>query len=288
MRSRLLLNLFLVFTIALVHAGCAKKVPPSLGLPFNLSSMFEGKPAARDKSWKEKGILLVKEGNVPGAIDAFIQHVLEGPEDYSGFNAIAICYRRLGNHAEAAKNFERALELAVSPEDRAKVLANLGDLYLSADKPQTALGFFKEATALAEKNPLYRIFIAKSFLSLGDEDRARKVLASAEELEPELPKWESDDDRGLGSYVMARCYLSLRDETKVLHHLENAIKRNPGKYVPLIRRELTDTTSLLFSLKGNPKLEKALRAGKRDAGAREHDSGFRAPAATGRARTGNR
>jgi tetratricopeptide (TPR) repeat protein len=164
---------------ALVASGCGKKVIRQ-GMPFDLDRVFTGIPSAKEESWKEKGIRLAKEKDYPKAIEAFMQEVVEEPESFFGFNAIAVCYKNLGDHTNAMKNFERAAEFAESPEERAKLLANIGNLYFSAGRPQVALDNYKEAASQFPKDPLYLILIARTFLVLGDNERARKVLATAE------------------------------------------------------------------------------------------------------------
>ncbi len=161
-----------IFAI-LAAAGCAKKQVRT-GMPFGLDKVFTGLPAAAKETWKDKGIRLAKEKQFDQAIQAFTEHVVEEPEDFFGFNGIAVCYKNMGDHTNAMKNYERALEFADSQEDKAKVLANIGNLYFATGKPQAALGYYKEAAAEFEKNPLYLVLIARTFVILNDYDRAKR------------------------------------------------------------------------------------------------------------------
>jgi tetratricopeptide (TPR) repeat protein len=158
------------------------------------------------------------------------------------------------------RNFERALELADSSEQKAKILANIGNLYFSAEKPQVALGFYREAAAEYDKNPLYLVLIARTFLVLNENDRARKALAQAEAMERLLDKDEREEDRGLGSYLMALSYAALNDEEKVLKYVNRVLKINPKKYLPRIKKELSDETSLLYTLQDHPKIAQMMRS----------------------------
>jgi tetratricopeptide (TPR) repeat protein len=254
----LLGGLLLVLGVMLATGGCGKKITKT-GVPFELDAVFQGKLPALKTSPKERGIRLAKERNFQEAIEAFTQHVLEEPENFSGFNALAVCYKNMGDHANAMKNFERALEFAESTEEQAKILANIGNLYYVANKPQVALGYYKEATTLFDKNPLYLILIARTFVALQEYDRARRVLATAEEISKDLEKYERDDERGLGSYLMAYCYVALNDEEKVYLHVENALKANPGRYVTRFKEDVDDSTSPLYTLKGDPRFEKIIK-----------------------------
>ncbi len=117
-----------------------------------IESSLESRPPRRN-SWKDKGVRLAKEKDYSKAIEAFMQHVVEEPESFFGFNAIAVCYKNLGDPSNAMKNFERAFEFTESPEERAKVLANIGNLYFSAGRSQVALDNYKEAASEFPKDP---------------------------------------------------------------------------------------------------------------------------------------
>jgi tetratricopeptide (TPR) repeat protein len=256
-RRSLVRYLLIGICAVLTASGCGKKAIRQ-GMPFDLDRVFSGGPSTTEESWKEKGIRLAKEKDYRQAIEAFMKEVVEEPESFFGFNAIAVCYKNLGDHANAMKNFERASEFAETPEERAKLLANIGNLYFSAGRPQVALDNYKEAASQFPKDPLYLILIARTFLVLGDHDRARKVLATAEKIHKNLEKYERGEDKGLGSYLAASCYLALSDENKVFQYLESALKANPSKYVPRIEKDTSDEKNLLFTLKDDPSLKKIM------------------------------
>ncbi len=256
--ARSVMRFLLIGICAIVAAaGCGKKAVRQ-GMPFDLDKVFTGIPSPKEESWKEKGVRLAKEKDYPKAIEAFTQHVVEEPESFYGFNAIAVCYKNLGDHSNAMKNFERASEFTESPEERAKVLANIGNLYFSAGRLQVALDNYKEAASEFPKDPLYLVLIARTFLMLGDHERAKRVLATAEKIHKNLEKYERGEDKGLGSYLAASCYLALNDESKVLQYLESALKANPAKYVPRIEKDTADEKNLLFTLKDDPSLKKIM------------------------------
>lgn len=249
---------FIAVCALLMVGGCAKKMVRT-GVPFELDKVFVGIGSRPPESWREKGVRLAKEQDFDQAIEAFRNHVLQEPNDFFGFNALAVCYKNLGDHTQAMRNYERALEFAGSKEDRAKVLANIGNLYSSANKPQVALGYYKEAASEFPKNPLYLVFIARAFVVLNEPDRARRVLAEAERLYNDLESYESDDDRGLGSYHMAYSFLALNEEDKVFKYLEDALKANPEKYIPRLEKDFSDQKSLWYTLKDEPKLKNVMR-----------------------------
>ncbi|MCA1959480.1 MAG: tetratricopeptide repeat protein [Desulfomonile sp.] len=258
---RLVRGFLICLCILAATAGCGKKVVRQ-SMVFDLDKVFSGIFASTAKEseeqFKEKGIRLAREGDFKSAIDAFMRHVEEYPEDYFGFNAIAVCYKNLGDDTNAMRNFERALEFADNPEDHAKVLANIGNLYHARNKFQTALVYYKEAASVFEKNPLYHILIARTFINLGEDERARKVLTQAEQNARAIDTYERSDERGLGYYHLAHCFASLGEEDKVYKYLELAIKTNPDVYVRRTEKDINDQKNLLFSLKEDPRIKTLL------------------------------
>jgi tetratricopeptide (TPR) repeat protein len=248
----LLAPVLVCICISVALGGCAKRLQLKLGIPFGLDTIPTEKVARAQESWKDKGMRLVHDNKYKEAVESFKAYVVENPEDSFGFNALAVCYKNLGDPANAMRNYERALELVASPEEKAKILGNIGNLYFSADKPQAALGFYKEAAAECDNNPLYLALIARTFIVLQEYDRARKVLAEAEKLQSRQDKHEREEDRGLAPYLMAQAYAALNEEEKVLDYLRQALKANPAKFVPRLKKDLSDEKSLLYTLKEDP------------------------------------
>jgi tetratricopeptide (TPR) repeat protein len=257
-RSRLIRTMLVGLCMLVAAGGCGKKVTRQ-GVPFDLDSVFAGKQAPLKESWKEQGMRQAKEGDFEPAVEAFTQHVVEEPESFFGFNAIAICYKNMGDHTKAMQNFERALEFADDKEEKAKVLANIGNLYFAANSYRVAMDKYQEAVKEFENNPLYLILVARTWLMLDEPERARKVLIMAEDILKNLDKYEQGDEKGLGYYLMAQCYLALNDEEKVFQRLEKALKANPLRYVKRIEKDIADEKSLMYTLKEDERLQKALR-----------------------------
>ncbi|MGC8907419.1 MAG: tetratricopeptide repeat protein [Desulfomonilaceae bacterium] len=250
--------LFLLLASFLI-GGCGVK-PLKKGVPFDLDQVFPGVFAAELEGPKEKGLRLVKARDYAGAIEAFKNYVLEQPEDFFGFNAIAVCYKNLGDNAKAMQNFERALEFAHSPEERAKVLANIGNLYSASGKYQVALGYFKEAYNEFPENPMYLILIARTFIYLDEPQRAQKVVKTIEEAMADLPRYEREEDKGLGYYLLAQVYAALNEEEKVFETLRKAMKANPSRFIARIEADSSDETNLFYTLKDDSRLKRLIRA----------------------------
>jgi tetratricopeptide (TPR) repeat protein len=258
-----LLGYLVIGICALVMAsGCAKKVAKQ-GILFDLDKVLTDRKTKdedpKEEPWKEQGLRLAERKEFDKATEAFMRHVEEEPEEFFGFNALAICYKNAGDHAQAMKNFERALEFTESNEDKAKVLANIGNLYFAANKSQVALGYYKQAESLCEKNPLYLILISRAFLLQDEPERARTVLTKAEASHSALKKYERDEDRGLGYYLMAQSWAALGEEEKVLTYLEMAMKANPEKYSRRVEKEARDERSLFFTLKDQSDMKEMIK-----------------------------
>ncbi len=242
----------------LIVSGCGKKFG-SHGIPFGLDKVFTGKLNPVKESWKDEGVRQAREGNFEPAIEAFTRHVLDEPESFFGFNAIAICYKNMGDYTKAMQNFERALEFADQKEEKAKVLANIGNLYFTMNSHQVAMQYYKEAANEFEKNPLYLILIARTWLMLNEPERARKVLISVEGIQKNLDRYEHGDEKGLGHYLLAQCYLALNDEEKMFKGFEKALKSNPLRFVKRIERDIGDEKNLMYTLKDDNRLSKAIK-----------------------------
>lgn len=243
--------------LCLFLCSCSKKVLKS-GMPFDMDKIAFENPTEKTGGWKEKGIQLARSREYNLAIEAFNKHVEENPKDSFGFNAMAVCYKNIGDYQSAMKNFDKALEISAKGEDRSKVLGNIGNLYFSTGKLQTALGFYKDAAAEFEDNPFYVILVARTFVSMNDFDRARKALSQAEPHVNKLETYERDEDRGLGYYLLAQSYAALNDEEKLFQSLDKALRLNPFRFSYKIRQDSADETNLLYTLKDDPNFTRLL------------------------------
>lgn len=223
---------------------------------FDLDKVFDYEVTEEEQSWKDKGRMLARLGDLEGAVEAFTSYVEERPEDYYGFNALAICYKKQGDHRKAMTNFERALEFAQTPDERAKILANIGNLYKTWGKPQVALGYYKEAAKESDGQPYHLILVSRAYMALDQSDRAKKVLEQIEHSDKPIEDPDNVDDPGLASYLMAVTYLALgkAEPDKVIRYLEDAVKADPDRFVLQIERDMNREQSLLYTLKGDPTL----------------------------------
>lgn len=252
------------FAMLLLCAGCSKKVVRKDTMVFDLDEVFKkgsGSVEAGEihEQWRERALELARSGDMKEAVEAFERYVEQDPENYFGFNGLAVCYKRLKDQPAALTNFDRALELADTSSERAKVLGNIGNLYLDANQPQAALGYYKEAASKNKNHPYYLILIAYTFLKLGDHDRAHKVLVEAEDNIKRLKQLDNVD-QGKSYYYLARCLLGAgeEDREKVYRYLKLALKADSERLLPRLKRDVNNGQSLFYTLKDDEDLEKLL------------------------------
>ncbi len=248
----------LCLALVLVMGGCSKKVTRS-GVPFDMDKIAFESVDSSVEDWKAKGVRLARQKEYAEAIDAFSRYIEETPGESFGYNALAVCYKNIGDQRQAMKNFDKALELAPKGEERAKILGNIGNMYFSSGKMQAALGFYKDAAAEFEENPFYVILVARTFVSMNDFDRARKALSQAEPNLERLDSYEREEDRGQGYYLLAQSYAALNDENRLWEYLDKAFKANPMRFISKINKDTSDEMSLFYTLKDDIKLQKLLK-----------------------------
>jgi tetratricopeptide (TPR) repeat protein len=257
-RLLIILSMLCVFVCASILAtGCSKKIIRQSTV-FDLDKTFAEKSEDSRENFKDKGIQLARERNFVQAIDLLKKYTQDRPADFSAFNALAISYKNTGDFSNAMLNFEKALNLASAAEERAKILANIGNLYYSDGKYQAALGFYKEAASEFDKNPMYMILIARTFVVLGDYDRAKKVLSTLNSKGFCPSDLDKGEDRGLNNYLLAEIYTGLNDEKKVYANIEEALKLDLPRFRAKLLHDMRDEKNLFYTLKGDKRVNDIL------------------------------
>jgi tetratricopeptide (TPR) repeat protein len=246
-------------------AACGLKTTVK-GVVFDMDKVIQEfkeltSPASQgqDQPRREEGRRLAEAGDLRAAVEAFKRVVEEEPENFFGFNAIGVCFKNMGDDENALKNFERALEFAESPKDHAKVLSNIGNLYFTRGNLQAALGYYKEASSYSDKNPLYFALIARTFMALGEADRAQRVLAQSDEQGATPDDGDKPEDAATAYYLMALCWAGLGNEAEMMRRLELSLRTDPTRMAVRLGKDLQDERSLLYTMKDEPAL-KALGA----------------------------
>ncbi len=256
--SDILLRIFVLCCAFTLFSGCSKKVMRNDSV-FGLDSLSLEKFEKSDENLKKKGIELAREKSFEKAIEALKEYTQKNSSDSSAYNALGISYKSLGDFSMAMNSFERALTLTKQPQERSKILSNIGNLYYASGKYQAALGFYKEAAAEFEQNPLYLIFIARTFVMLGDYERARKVVSQVEKNFPRSGhEQKAKEDLGLDYYLLAEIFTGLNEENKVYVNIEKALRADPARFVAKLRKDMQNEENLFYTLQGDKRIQKML------------------------------
>ena len=66
----------------------------------------------RDWDWRDRGIQLLEEGDLPGAERQFKQLIVSQPDHHDGFEGLALAYKQMGRKEEALFFMQEALARA--------------------------------------------------------------------------------------------------------------------------------------------------------------------------------
>jgi len=144
-------------------------------------------------------------------------------------NKIGISLLLLQRHAEAKKEFERAIKLDKSyPE----AYNNLGALFYNARRYGTAIKEYKKAIRLADENASFHSNLGTAYFSQKDFDRATREYQRAMQIDPQIfdrapsggvaVKLVTSNDLGHFHYVMAQMYGQHGDQERCKHYLSKA------------------------------------------------------------------
>ena len=103
------------------------------------------------------------------------------PEDFMAWYNLGQVRRRLGQNEEAASALDRAAE--IKPDDFA-VLFSLGRLRLSQGRPQAAADWFQRAAKLPKAAPVIQRWLGEAFARLDKEEEARQAFKAAVKSNP--------------------------------------------------------------------------------------------------------
>lgn len=149
------------------------------------------------------------------------------PDDPVVLNNLGELYRLTDRPVEAEATLREAYEAAAAPRwsgvtrNRALPGYNLGLLRIAGGRPDEALPWLEQATALDPGNLDVRDTLLQAALSTAPEERFRQLLAAAEQTFPGHPLWRYY--RGL--FALARQGRA----TEAREHLAAALAADPGE-----------------------------------------------------------
>lgn len=91
-----------------------------------------------------------------------------------------VCYSKLGRTDDALKTYEKALEYDPQNADSVGLYVSLGSLYISKNKPYTAIDYLEKASEIYPEQPAAHAYLAIAYAMAYEYDRADEqiILAS--------------------------------------------------------------------------------------------------------------
>lgn len=122
-----------------------------------------------------------KLGDYESSLDAHIHALKIKPSLFKSRVTAGVCYSKLGRMEEALRTYEKALEYDPQNADSVGLYVSLGSLYISQNKPYTAIDYLEKASAIYPEQPAAHAFLAIAYAMAYEYDRSDEqlVLASA-------------------------------------------------------------------------------------------------------------
>jgi tetratricopeptide (TPR) repeat protein len=118
-------------------------------------------------------------GNYAEAEKQWAQVVAIAPERFEGHSNLGALYNDMGRYADAERELRRALE--IDPHAR-PILNNLGALYQSMGRDAEAISYFDRARAMAPETHILLLNLGDSYRRLGRDADAATAYARGREL----------------------------------------------------------------------------------------------------------
>ena len=118
-------------------------------------------------------------GNYAEAEKQWLQVIAVAPDQYEGHANLGGLYSDLGRYADAERELRRALE--IDPRSRIS-LNNLGSLYQYMDRDAEAVMFFEQARTIGPETHFGMLNLGDSYRRLGQQDQAAAAYRRAREI----------------------------------------------------------------------------------------------------------
>jgi tetratricopeptide (TPR) repeat protein len=90
-----------------------------------------------------------------------------------------VCYRKLGDDANALLYYEKALEYDSENADSVGLYVSLGSLYIENNKPYTAIDYLEKAAELYPEQPAAHAYLAIAYAMAYEYDKSEEQLTLA-------------------------------------------------------------------------------------------------------------
>ncbi|HYV49531.1 MAG TPA: tetratricopeptide repeat protein [Myxococcaceae bacterium] len=175
------------------------------------------------------GVILMREGNVPGAMTEYDRAIAADPSHARAHNNLGVALDSQGNHKKAADEFRKALK---SDPAFAEATFNLGLALFNLGDNRGATKAFEKALELKPRASAPYTQLGNLYLQAGKRDKAVEAFKKAIEL-------SQDDGRGKSADAykgLALAYLGQNKANGAVDVLKSAVKAlpdDPGAHASL-------------------------------------------------------
>ncbi|MGN0600837.1 MAG: tetratricopeptide repeat protein [Oscillospiraceae bacterium] len=121
-----------------------------------------------------------KLGDYEKSLDSHLCALKIKPTLFKSRVTAGVCYSKLGRMDDALKAYEKALEYDPQNADSVGLYISLGSLYISKNKPYTAIDYLEKASEIYPEQPAAHAYLAIAYAMAYEYDRADEqiILAS--------------------------------------------------------------------------------------------------------------
>lgn len=120
-----------------------------------------------------------KLGDYEQSLDAHLQALKIKPTLFKSRVTAGVCYSKLGRTGDALRMYEKALEYDPQNADSVGLYVSLGSLYISQNKPYTAIDYLEKASAIYPEQPAAHAYLAIAYAMAYEYDKSDEQLILA-------------------------------------------------------------------------------------------------------------
>lgn len=120
-----------------------------------------------------------KLGDYEQSLNAHLHALKIKPTLFKSRVTAGVCYSKLGRMDDALKTYEKALEYDPQNADSVGLYVSLGSLYISQNKPYTAIDYLEKASAIYPEQPAAHAYLAIAYAMAYEYDKSDEQLILA-------------------------------------------------------------------------------------------------------------